>query len=115
MGSPSGEAKEPRPTMSRPSESPASVPKDFERRIREQELQQQIQSDREETEQDVQEDADEERIAFDRADRDITSFSLASPKGSADESVQADEDGASDESEKDAGSRWGRFRKRRNR
>ena len=115
MGSPSSEAKEPRPTMSRPSESPASVPKDFERRIREQELLQQIQSDREEIEQEVQEDADEERIAFDRADRDITSFSLASPKGSADESVPADEDGASDESEKDAGFLWGRFRKRRNR
>ncbi len=53
---------------------------------------------------------DEERVAFDRADRDSKSFSLADSTSPIDESKESD-----DTQEEKPASRWGRFQKRRNR
>ena len=53
---------------------------------------------------------DEERVAFDRADRDSKSFSLADSTSPIDESNESD-----DIQDEKPASRWGRFKKRRNR
>ena len=112
----------PHATGSHPSD--ASVPVDPQQQLRDQELLNQIRIDREHMERErlmrdevVHEHLDEDRMAFDRADRDVTSFSLASSPADVDDSAGMDDDAAAEElsDENETPSRWGRFRKRRNR
>ena len=101
-------------------EAAAALQIEQDRLARDQALRDQIRIDREQFERDrlvrdnvVHEHLDVDRVAFDRADRDSKSFTLADPDLPTTEPTDLVSDDLSDDSS--STSRWGRIHKRRNR